>query len=264
MKYNHVTPLCPTHGLEQPHTSLRHMSQGNPAHPPGIEGVKMGKVYYNLMRNLAALLVIFAGAILAGVLAAAQQQTALKTASLESHEGLTITAQPWTDAAIYKPKFPKKSPFAAGIVAIKVAFRNDSDESVKINIDRIRLNVTLSEEDKQGLQALSPEGVAEVVMNPKAKDPSRKAHISLPGGGGGGSSPTKDKHWLEVEKAARDAAVPGNVVAPHKTMEGLLYFDLQGQLDLLDSAHLYFPEVIALEKNHSLLYFDIDLGRPGT
>lgn len=239
------------------------MSQGNPAHPPGIEGLKMEKVYYNLMRNLAALLVLLAPSFLAAALSAAQQQTALKTASLESHEGLTITAQPWTDPAAYKTSFPKKSPFAAGVVAIKVAFRNDSDESVKINVDRIRLNVTLSEEDKQGLQALSPENVAEVVMNPKAKDPSRKAHISLPGGGGGGSSPTKDKHWLEVEKAARDAAVPGNVVAPHKTMEGLLYFDLQGQMDLLDSAHLYFPEITALEKNRSLLYFDIDLGRPG-
>src|SRR5271168_5569033 len=216
------------------------------------------------MRIPAAVLLPFAIIFVAGPPGAQQQQASLKTTSLESHEGLTITAQPLTGAAAYKEKFPKKSPFAAGIVAIQVAFRNDSDESVKINVDRVRLNVTLSEEDKQGLQALSPEGVAEVVMNPKAKDPSRKAHISLPGGGGGGSSPTKDKHWLEVEKAARDAAVPGNVVAPHKTMEGLLYFDLQGQLDLLDSAHLYFPEVIALEKNHSLLYFDIDLGRPGT
>jgi hypothetical protein len=234
------------------------MSQGNPAHPPGIEGLKIGKVYYNLMRNLATVLVLLAGAILTGSLAAGHQQTSLKTASLESHEGLTITAQPWTDAAVYKPKFPKKSPFAAGIVAIQVAFRNDSDESVKINIERIRLNVSLSEEDRQGLQALNPEGVAEVVMNPKAKDPSRKVHIPLPVGG---SSSPKDKHWLEIEKAARDAGVPGSVVAPHKTMEGLLYFDLQGQLDLLGSAHLYFPDVTALEKNRPLLYFDIDLSR---
>lgn len=221
----------------------------------------MGKVYYNLMRNLAAVLLFLAAAVLAAALTAAQQQTSLKTASLESHEGLTITAQPWTDAATYKPKFPKKSPFAAGIVAIQVAFRNDSDESIKINVDRIRLNVSLSEDERQGLQALSPEGVAEVVMNPKPKDPSHRIRIPLPGGGS--VSPNKDKHWLEIEQAARDAAVPGNVVAPHKTMEGLIYFDLQGQLDLLGSAHLYFPEVISLEKNRALLYFDIDLGRAG-
>jgi hypothetical protein len=41
----------------------------------------------------------------------------------------------------------------------------------------------------------------------------------------------------------------------------LLYFDLQGQFDLLSTAHLYIPDVRALEKNHPLLYFEIDLSR---
>jgi hypothetical protein len=41
----------------------------------------------------------------------------------------------------------------------------------------------------------------------------------------------------------------------------LLYFDLQGQLDLLNTAHLYVPDVRALEKNHPLVYFEIDLSR---
>jgi len=50
---------------------------------------------------------------------------------------MTISAQPWTDPALYKEKFPKKSPFSAGLLAVKVAFRNDSDESVKLNLDRI-------------------------------------------------------------------------------------------------------------------------------
>jgi hypothetical protein len=222
----------------------------------------MGKVYYNLMRNLAAALLILAGTALAGALSAQQQQTSLKTASLESHEGMTITAQPLTDAASYKEKFPKKSPFAAGIVAIQVAFRNDSDESVKIDVDRIKLNVTLSEDDRQGLTSLTPEQVANIVLNPHVKDPSRKVRIPLPVGGVGGSS--KDKHWVEMEQAARNAAVPGTIVAPHQTMQGLLYFDLQGQIDLLGSAHLYVPNLTALEKNRSLMYFDVDLGHSGS
>ncbi|MGH9676128.1 MAG: hypothetical protein ACRD36_03420, partial [Candidatus Acidiferrum sp.] len=189
------------------------------------------------------------------------QQTSLKTASLESHEGLTITAQPLTDTAAYKEKFPKKSPFGAGIVAIQVAFRNDSDESVKIDVDRIKLNVQLSEDDRQGLATLSPEEVANVVLNPHVKDPSRKIRIPLPIGGSGNS---KDKHWVEMEQAARNASVPGTVVAPHKTMQGLLYFDLQGQMDLLGSAHLYVPNLTALENNRALMFFDIDLSRSGS
>src|SRR5262249_32851607 len=103
----------------------------------------MGKVYYNLMRKPAAALVSVAVlALAAAVLAAVPEapQSSLKAASLEAHEGLTISALPWTDVATYKPKFPKKNPFSFGVVGINVTFRNDSDDSVKINLDRIRLN----------------------------------------------------------------------------------------------------------------------------
>ena len=34
-------------------------------------------------------------------------------------------------------------------------------------------------------------------------------------------------------------------------------------LDLLNTAHLYIPDVRALEKNHPLVYFEIDLSRQG-
>jgi hypothetical protein len=44
-------------------------------------------------------------------------------------------------------------------------------------------------------------------------------------------------------------------------VQGLLYFDMQGQFDLLKTAHLYIPDVRSLEKNHTLLYFEIDLSR---
>src|SRR6266481_169871 len=114
-------------------------AQGNPARPPGIEGVEMRKIYYNLVPSAA--LRIPLGAIgLLGSFGSAQQPP-LRTASLESHEGLTISATPLTDAAKYKEKFPKKSPYAAGILAVQVSFRNDSDDSMKVNLSRIRLTV---------------------------------------------------------------------------------------------------------------------------
>jgi hypothetical protein len=67
-----------------------------------------------------------------------------------------------------------------------------------------------------------------------------------------------------VQKQAENAAVPSSVVAPHSTVQGLLYFDLQGQFDLLGTARLYVPDVLVLEKNRSLTYFDIDLSRSGS
>ncbi|MDP9339345.1 MAG: hypothetical protein M3P45_10800 [Acidobacteriota bacterium] len=185
------------------------------------------------------------------------QQTSLKTASLETHEGLTISVRPWTDAALYKDKFPKKSPYAAGLIAMQVTFRNDSDESLKVNLERIRLTVQIDPDNRQELQALSAAQVADEILKPGGKDPSKsRAKIPLPV-----SIPKSgnDKHWKEIEQQAELAGIPANVLAPHSAVQGLLYFDLQGQFDLLNGAHLYVPDILAMEKNKSLTYFEIDL-----
>jgi hypothetical protein len=219
----------------------------------------MRKVYYNPMRKLTLILPVLAASLLSAKQGAFQQPSTLKTNALESHEGMTITARPWTDPALYKEKFPKKSPYAAGIIAIQVVFRNDSDDSMKINLERIRLNLTISEEDHQALDPLSPEEAADVIMNPGARDPTKsRKKFPFPTG------PPKvghDKHWAEVQKTLEDALVQASVVAPHSTVQGLLYFDLRSQFELLNSAHLYVPEIVAIEKNRPLMYFEIDLSR---
>ena len=185
------------------------------------------------------------------------QQESLRTASLESHEGLSISALPWTDAAKYKEKFPKKSPYAAGVLAIQVSFRNDSDDSMRVGLSRIRLTLHLDSDNVQELPSLTPEELADTVLKPGAKDPTRRRvplPVPVPSGGG------KDNKVSELQKEAQNASVPTNVIAPHSTVQGLLYFDLQGQFDLLETAHLYVPEVVLMHGNRALTYFDIDLG----
>jgi hypothetical protein len=209
------------------------------------------------MLKLTLILAFLAAPSLAAQTGGSQQPSSLKTASLESHEGMTISARPWTDPALYKEKFPKKSPFAAGIAAVQVAFRNDSDDSMKVNLERIRLNVTLSEEDQQSLYPLTSEQAADVITHPGSKDVSIK-RLPIPLGG---PKVGHDKKWMEVEKSLNDAGVQSSVVAPHSTVQGLLYFDLRSQFDLLNSAHLYVPEIVAIEKNRGLMYFEIDLSR---
>jgi len=217
----------------------------------------MRKVYYNPMPKLTLILPLLALSMMTCEPGAAQQPSSLKTTSLESHEGMTITARPWTDPALYKEKFPKKSPFAAGIVAIQVVFRNDSDDSMKVNLERIRLNLTFSEEDHQALYPLTSEEAADIITRPATKNLTAK-RLPIPLGG---AKVGKDKKWIEVERSIRDAGVQASVVAPHSSVQGLIYFDLRSQFELLNNAHLYVPEVVAIEKNHGLLYFEIDLSR---
>jgi hypothetical protein len=241
-----------------PHHSRK--AQGNPARPPGIEGVEMRKVYYNLMRKPSLRIPFVAASLLVALAAnsAGGQRTPLQTASLESHEGLTISADPWTDAAKYKEKFPKKSPYVAGILAVQVSFRNDSDDSMKINLSSIRLTVHLDAETTQELPSLKPDELVQAVLKPGGKDPTATRKklpipVNIPKSG-------KDKNADELQREAQEAGVPSGVIAPHSTVQGLLYFDLQKQFDLLDTAHLYVPDLVLMRGNRALTYFDIDLG----
>ena len=218
----------------------------------------MRNTYYNLMRRAARRIPLVVVGLI-GSLADAQQAP-LRTASLESHEGLTISATPWTDAAKYKDKFPKKSPYSAGILAVQVSFRNDSDDSVRVNLSRIRLTVHLDAENTQELPSLSPEELVQAVLKPGGKDPTatrKKLPVPVPLPQGGG----KDKNADELQREAQEAGVPTGVVAPHSTVQGLLYFDLQNQFDLLETAHLYVPDLVLMRGNRALTYFDIGLGQ---
>jgi hypothetical protein len=197
--------------------------------------------------------------LLAPARTGAQSQDSLKTSALESHEGMTISARPWTAPALYKEKFHKKSPYAVGIVGVQVTFRNDSDDSLRVNLERIRLNITLSEDNRQALDPLTSEQAADLILKPSAKNIGR-SRLPIPIGG---PKVGHDKKWVEVEQELREAGVKASIVAPHSSVQGLLYFDLQGQFDLLNSSRLYIPDVVALEKNRGLLYFEIDLSQAG-
>jgi hypothetical protein len=218
----------------------------------------MRKVYYNRMRTIAIFVPVSVALLLASEVTHGQSQPPLRASAVESHEGLTLSVLPLTEAAQYKEKFPKKSPYAAGILAVQVTFQNDTDQSIKVSLDRVRLLVILSEDNRQQIEALSSSGVADVTLSPGAKDPTKRRKFPLPSGG---PSSGHDKKWTELEKAAREAAVPGTIVAPHSRLQGLMYFDLQGQFDLVSAAHLYIPELLVLEKNRSLTYFEIGLNR---
>jgi len=195
-------------------------------------------------------------------LASVAQSPQPRAAAAESHEGMAISAQPWLDSSQYKQPFPKHSPFAAGVVAVHVSFRNDSAEALKVGLSRIRLNIRVDESTQQ-LVPLSAEQVADAAMRPKAKDPTAHRRLPIPLPSSGVKKPN-DKNWIEVQTQAQNAAVPTSVIAPHSTVQGLLYFDLQGQVDLFGSARLYLPDITIMGKNQSLTYFEIDLSRPAT
>jgi hypothetical protein len=229
----------------------------------------MQTVYYNRMRVLAASF-LFAAAVAS--LPAQDHSTSTPTkpaasahpAATDSHEGMIISIDPWTQASHYKDKFPKKSPFSKGIVAIHVSFRNDNDHGVKVDLQSIRLLVQISEDNRQQLSPLSAEDVADtVLLKDNGKDPTSKRNplpIPLPGSG---VKPQRDSNWTALRDACLNAGVPSSVIGAHNTVEGLVYFDLRGELDLLQNAHFYLPNLVSMGDNQPLSYFDIALNSGG-
>ncbi len=179
--------------------------------------------------------------------AAAKVQAA--AAVSESHSGLTITALPWTHAEEYKAKFPKKNPLSAGIMAIQTTFRNDTSETLRVDVEHIRLLVTLGDESRQSLEPLSPGDVATLILKGRVKAPSRRGPFPMRDNG---------KEWTDLETRARDAGFNSSMVPPHGKAEGLLYFDLARQFELMDTARLYIPDVTNVEQGRPLLYFELD------
>jgi hypothetical protein len=218
----------------------------------------MQTVYYSLMRNLPAFLLFATAASFLPAQDGGKTPAPPRASSADSHEGMAIGVEPWTQASRYKEKFPKKSPFTAGIVAIHVIFRNDKEQGIKVDLQRIRLLVQISDENRQELAPLSAEDVADtVLLKANGKDPTaRRLPLPIPVGQ---SKPSRDANWTSLRDACQNAGVPSSVVAAHSTVEGLIYFDLRGEMELLQAAHLYVPNLSTMGDNQPLSYFDIDL-----
>jgi hypothetical protein len=214
------------------------------------------------MRNLPASVLLIA----AGVASISAQDTTkapkpVRASITDSHEGMTVGVEPWTQPSRYKQKFPRKSPLMGGVVAIQVSFRNDSDQSINVDLQRIRLLVQISEDSRQELNALSAEEVADaVLLKSNGKDPTAKRvplPIPIPSTG---VKTQRDAKWNDFRDACQNAAVPTSVVASHSTVEGLLYFNLRGEVELLQSSRLYIPNLLNMSDHQPLSYFDIALG----
>lgn len=212
------------------------------------------------MRKLfASLLLLSVGA---GLQAQSGQQAPkpMHALAVDSHEGMTVGVDPWTTESRYKQKFPKKSPLSGGVVALQVSFKNDSDKSMKVDLQSIRLLVQVSEDNRQELEPLSPDDVADtVLLKENVKDPTlRRSPLPIPMGK---PKVGRDSKWTNFRDACQNAAVPSSVVAAHSTVEGLVYFDIRGEVDLLQTARLYVPNLVVMGDNQPISYFDIDLGQ---
>ncbi len=175
----------------------------------------------------------------------------------DAHQDLAIIADPYLRADRYKKEtFGKDSFYNAGIIAIDVYFKNDNDAPIRLNGNTIELIISQPDHDRQRLGPLSPEEVADRTLL-KAESNIRE-HRPFPfPGTGSGSGHSKD--WVQMTTALHAVSLGTDVLPPHATTHGFLFFDLNHQFDAIHNSHLYIPDLAFMTDKKALFFFEIDL-----
>lgn len=178
-----------------------------------------------------------------------------KLSARDEHQGLLIAADPYVSAERSAARFGKKHPYGAGLLAVDIYLRNDTDSPIQIALPAVELTVSPPGGTRQKLEALTSQDTAVVIIHP-ALSPTTK-RLPIPGAAGGSIKKEKDVVKLEAALAPQ---MLGDIVGPHATMHGFLFFDVGAQFDLVAHSSVYFPEVRRVNPETRLLFFDVELG----
>lgn len=174
----------------------------------------------------------------------------------DSHDGLTIQADPYKDRGRSKEKFGKADPVAAGILPLEVTLRNATDKPIRVNINTIQLEVHLRNGGRQDLDWLSAEDVATLIAHPAgAGAPSRPRIAGLP-------IPTGDKKADKLAEILKPLTLDADTVPPMGAVHGFIFFNLNSEMGLTDNAVLYIPDAALLPSRKALMFFEVSLGAP--
>jgi hypothetical protein len=175
----------------------------------------------------------------------------------DAHQDVTVVADPYLRSARYtKELFGKDSFYNAGIVAIDVYFRNDNAAPIRLNPGTIQLVISQPDQERQRIGALSPEDVADRTL--LKADSNIRAHRPFPfPTQGSGSGHSKD--WMEMTATLRSVALGTDVLPPHATTHGFLFFDMNHDFSAIRNSHLYIPDLSFMTDNKALFFFEIDL-----
>jgi hypothetical protein len=180
---------------------------------------------------------------------AATAPTALPS---DQHSGLTVSVDPYTEAARTKDKFGKANPHDVGVLPVEVFLRNDSDQPMRVNLETVQLEVTLKNGVRQEVDWLRAEEVAKLIAHPTGSANPKQKRLPLPINIG-------DKKVEKLADVLRPLSLDADVIPPKATIHGFLYFDVSHEFAIVKRSSLYVPDVSIAPSNEPLVYFEVPL-----
>lgn len=175
----------------------------------------------------------------------------------DRHEGLSVSADAYSDPARAKEKFGKGAdPLPVGILPVEVFLRNETDQPMHVDLSTIQLDVHphggARDED---IDALSIHDVAASVAHPHGPSApqSRRFPVGLPSSG--------DKKADKVADVLGPLALNSDIVPPMGMIHGFLFFDLGDDMSLAQTASIYVPDVTVVPSQKPLMFFEVPVGK---
>jgi hypothetical protein len=191
-----------------------------------------------------------------GAFAQTAQVDPLTLPTRDTHQNLTVAADPYVSADRYsKTLFGKTSPYEAGIVAINVYFKNDNDAPIRLNPSGVLLTISVPRQDHEKLLPLTPAEVANRAILKARANPSA-SRLPFPRSEG---TSGKGKAWDEMNSMIQSLVLSTDVLPPHATTHGFLFYDVDHQFDAIRYSTVYIPDLFFMTDKKALLFFEIDL-----
>ena len=172
----------------------------------------------------------------------------------DSHQGLTVSADPYLDGDRSKAKFEKANPYKAGLLAIDVSFKNDTTAPIHVDLSTLRLEIDQPDGQRFHLPPLTLDEAARQIAHPQGASlprPRRLPSISPPG---------DDSKARDIKNKLEPFALQADVVPPNGAIHGFVFFDMNNHFDAVPNASLYLPDVKSVTSDTAMIYFEVPLG----
>ena len=206
----------------------------------------------NIVRNAG----LIAGLFAAGSGALAQSASSPPAAlPQDQHEGVTVSADAYTNAARAKDKLGKANPLPLGILPVEVFFKNETTQPIKLDLDTIQFEVH-SGSQHQDIDWLDPVEVATAVAHPNGPSNPHARRFPI------GANIPKDEKRDRILEALKPLILDGDIIPPNGNIHGFLFFDVGRDMLSLSNSSLYVPDIVIAATNKPLMFFEVTLGKP--
>lgn len=176
----------------------------------------------------------------------------------DTHEGVTVAADPYTDPQRSKERFGKKHPYQAGLLAVEVVMHNGTTRPIRVNLDAIRLLLDPPGNSRQRLVPLDLETVIEKILHKERGGPNPTvSRLPIP------RPPKADrsKEWRQVEASLAPYLFTYDILPPQATVRGFFFFDMARRFEWVPHARVYVPELKFMDDGQALFFFEVDLAK---